>query len=295
MNSINKAALILLSLILILPCFTRMKISTPNSKVVVQGNNPILFLHCWNGDASHWITMKKEFQNDGWSNNLLYAYTFDDPSNPSVQANTHKANQMKQWVDTILNASGAEKIDLVGHCLGALISRYYIKFLGGIDLVDDYVSLAGPHHGEKTYNATTIDHVFILNEGDETPGGRLNDTIGEHVDPIWDCIYNSTHIPGNISYTSIYSLNDSIIPYNSSMLDGAINIPVVGVSHMQMHSAEGVAWKVYEKVRAAVDDQNSTFPMRTTSTTTTTNTAGLGSLSLLVAMVFLIPWYKRKK
>ncbi len=271
MNGFKKTTVIVVTVILISPCCIDGKTNTTESKGS-QPHNPILFLHGWTKSWMDWVFMRLWFKNDGWPNSSEfysgYAYDFDDRNNCSVQANINNAYKIKQWVEEILNETGAEKIDLVGHSMGGLSSRYYIKFLGGIDTVDDYVSLGSPHHGEllTTCGSTGVNALAILlNEGDETPGGILNDTLGDRVDPILGATYNSTHIPGTVNYTSIYSRDDEIVPEISSALDGAHNIEVENLGHSQLFKEESM----YELVKAAVDDP---LPPTTTTTTTTSST-----------------------
>jgi triacylglycerol lipase len=253
----NQAILILISLILISPYFTcRKAILTASTD---QNRNPILFLHGWTKTSGDWTVMMKWFRNSGWPNTALHVIDFQDTRNSSVQANINNANQVKYWVDQILENTGAEKIDLIGHSMGGLSSRYYIKFLGGIDTVDDYVSLGAPHHGclldgESFSYANSL--LLSLNEGDETPGGMLNDTLGDRVAPYSSINYNGTHISGNISYTSIYSRDDKFIPFASPPLDGAYNIAVENIGHSDLYQD----WSVFELVRKAVDDLNNPFP-----------------------------------
>jgi triacylglycerol lipase len=59
-------------------------------------------------------------------------------------------------VDQVLARTGAAKVDLVGHSQGGIVSRYYIKFLGGADKVDSLVSLAAPHYGSELANLASL-------------------------------------------------------------------------------------------------------------------------------------------
>lgn len=261
MKGRNHVILILISLILVSPWSTSRK--AVSIVETTQNRNPILFLHGWTKNSNDWTVMMKWFRSSGWPDTALYAYDFDDPMNSSDQTKIDNANRIKQWVDTILNVTGAEKIDLVGHSMGGLCSRYYIKFLGGIDRVDDYVSLGSAHHGS---NIVTPSKAFVvqLNEGDETPGGILTDTLGDRIDPNFGVIYNGTHVPGTITYTSIYSLDDDLIPIISPPLDGADNIAVENLGHSDLYQD----WSVYILVRKAVDDFDNTFlPTQPTSLT----------------------------
>ncbi|MHA1995058.1 MAG: esterase/lipase family protein [Candidatus Hodarchaeales archaeon] len=311
-NLIKTILLFLVILIQISPYHIDFNANTKIYQVTSETHDPILFIHGWARSSGDFLNLKIWFEADGWPNTYLYANNFDDRNNCTVQANINNANRISQWVDEILHNTGAEKVDLVGHSMGGLSSRYYIKFLDGLDKVDDYVSLGSPHHGEDvaTCGAQGVNALaVILNEGDETPGGILNDTIGNRTDPVSGLVYNSTHIPGNISYTSIYSLDDAI-PFISPPLDGANNTEVEGLAHIQLLSSK----MVYEIIRAAVNDyfpdpttttttqtitQTSTTAETTTQTSTptqitTTQTAGWGMFPFLVIIAFTI-WSKKKK
>ncbi|MHA2244235.1 MAG: esterase/lipase family protein [Candidatus Hodarchaeales archaeon] len=239
LKSIIEAVFIVLILFQISPFVTCIQINATVSKAASQNHNPVLFCHGWTCNASVWKTMIDWFIADGWSSIILYAKNFPDNSNCSTAANINNANKIKEWVENILTETGTEKIDLVGHSMGGLSSRYYIKFLGGIDKVDDYVSLGSPHQGNAGNIGCVLQQGSLLTslrEGDETPRGILNDTSGDH-------------ITGNISYTSIYSDSDEIVPYFYSKLDGANNIKVKDIKHASLLTNE----TVYELVRAAVD------------------------------------------
>ena len=222
-----------------------------------SSQNPILFVHGWTGNAMRYNTMLDRFYFDGWPLELLKTFTFGDSYDYSSTGNILNANSIANWVDNILNKTGAEKVDIVAHSMGGLSSRYYIKFLGGLSKVDDFVSMGSPQHG--VYGGTKVfqtnnSFLYSLNEGDETPGGILNDTIGLRVDPLGGRSYNSTHIPGNINYTAISSTGDFIaFPIITSNLDGANNIVAEGVEHVEMLYDEGF----YNIIKHAVYDGNS--------------------------------------
>ena len=257
----KKKIIIFLILFIISPYFINVSRARTVSLSVAHTQNPILFLHGWTGSKYNWGAMINRFEAEGWINTTLFAFTFANSSHYSEEANIRNAKQIEEWVDQILNQTGAEKVDLIGHSMGGLSSRYYIKFLGGINKVDDFVCMGSPQHaitGASGVFQPNNTFIFNLNEDDETPGGILNDTIGARVDPVSGVVYNSIHIPGNLSYTSIYSTGDTICPYITSPLDGAHNIELTGINHNDHLSDENV----YELVKAAVYDsiQNGNNP-----------------------------------
>ncbi len=164
------------------------------------------------------------------------------------------------------------------------------------------MTLGSPHHGSPTQNCvysydTPTSFMISLNEGDETPGGILNDAIGERNDTFLGVTYNGTHIPGNISYTSIYSSDDKIVtPYNTSYLEGARNILMQGLNHTELVTTQSG----YEQVKEAVEDQapiTSTSTTSQTTTTTGTATSETSGVTLLASFLSLMVIHsiRRKK
>jgi len=66
------------------------------------------------------------------------------------------AQQLSNFVNQVLVATGANKVDLVGHSQGGRMPRYYIKNLGGASKVNTLVGLAPSNHG------TTLNGLFTL-------------------------------------------------------------------------------------------------------------------------------------
>lgn len=192
-------------------------------------HDPILFVHGWNSNSSTWNTMVSRFQADGWTASELNNWSYD-----WHQSNATTASQIKTKVDSILAATGATKVDIISHSMGALSSRYFIKNLGGAAEVDDWVSLGGPNHGTDTANlcfdvsCTEMrqNSTFLnaLNSGDETPGA--------------------------VNYGTWWSPCDEVInPDSSVALAGAANTQTACMSHSSLHEDAGVYAQVRDFVR----------------------------------------------
>lgn len=57
------------------------------------------------------------------------------------------AAQLATFVDRVRAATGAAKVDLLGHSQGGMMPRYYLKFLGGASKVNQLIGLAPSNHG----------------------------------------------------------------------------------------------------------------------------------------------------
>jgi triacylglycerol lipase len=138
-------------------------------------HDPIIFVHGFQSSGAIWGTMIGWFVSDGWPASQLYVMNYDDS-----QSNVTTAGQLETTVENVLASTGAAKVDIVTHSMGALSSRYFLKNLGGDSETDGWVSLAGPNHGTTIANfcgvASCVEmrpgSTFLteLNSGDETPG-----------------------------------------------------------------------------------------------------------------------------
>ncbi|WSG63171.1 alpha/beta fold hydrolase [Nocardia sp. NBC_01730] len=66
------------------------------------------------------------------------------------------AYQVGAFVDQVLAATGASKVDLVGFSQGATVTRYYVNKLGGAPKVDQWVGLASPSYGGVMYGLVPL-------------------------------------------------------------------------------------------------------------------------------------------
>ncbi|MFL5901429.1 MAG: lipase family alpha/beta hydrolase [Solirubrobacterales bacterium] len=192
--------------------------------------DPILFVHGYARTSSDWNTMIKRFEKDGWAKSQLSAYSY----NTSTSNITTAEKVVKAEVEKLLASTKASKVDIIAHSMGSLNTRWYIKFLGGENKVDDWVSLGGPNHGTDfanfCFSASCVEmragSKFLgeLNAGDETPG--------------------------TVNYGTWWSPCDEIINPDSSVpLAGATNTQTGCISHLNLMQDETVYSQVREFVK----------------------------------------------
>jgi triacylglycerol lipase len=138
-------------------------------------HDPIVFVHGLGGNPRAWATMAERFRADGWRADDLDAWGYD-----SHRSNVDTARRLAAEVRRVRRATGAAKVDIITHSMGALSSRYYLRRLGGTAVVDRWVSLGGPDHGIagpplcpwRSCRELRAGSAFLaaLNRGDETPG-----------------------------------------------------------------------------------------------------------------------------
>src|SRR6266542_2607315 len=116
---------------------------------------------------------------------------------------------------------GFAKVDLVAHSEGGLVSRYYLKYLGGTTRVGRYVSLGTPQYG--TYVANIIAFLGV--------GSCLGIVACQQMSQGSEFLAElnaGDDTPGTVRYTTVRTLQDELVrPVDTARLDdGATNVLV---------------------------------------------------------------------
>ena len=116
---------------------------------------PIVFVH-GNGDsAALWQTTVWRFESRGWPRERLYAIDLpyplarDDDSKPQAgrSSSAEHMNYLKAEVQKVLQATGTNKVVLIGNSRGGYAIRNYIQNGGGDRWVSHAILGGTPNHG----------------------------------------------------------------------------------------------------------------------------------------------------
>jgi triacylglycerol lipase len=192
---------------------------------------PILFVHGFNSSSAIWSTMITRFKSDGWPASRLSSFTYT-----WQQSNATTAGIIAFKVDSIRTATGSSQVAIVGHSMGTLSARYYLKnTAGATDKVSALVSLAGANHGTNLA-------VFCLGNvscQEMMPGSAFLTTLNA-----------DDETPGATKYETWWSPCDEVIsPRTSMLLAGATNTQTACLTHSAMYTDV----KVYGQVRDFVN------------------------------------------
>jgi triacylglycerol esterase/lipase EstA (alpha/beta hydrolase family) len=136
------------------------------------------------------------------------------------------AQQLAAFVSQVLAATGAAKVDLVGHSQGGMMPRYYINFLGGASKVDKLVALAPSNYG------TTLDGLTIFAQ-DLGLSSLINGGLAALCEACVEQEQGSSFLAelnadptaASVTYTVIESTDDEVVtPYTNAFLPAAANV-----------------------------------------------------------------------
>ncbi len=184
---------------------------------------PVILVHGTFGDMSDsWQALSPLLHDNGYCVFALNYGSYNGSGAFGIYATgpiETSAGQLKQFVNHVLAATRASKVDIVGHSQGGMMPRYYIKNLGGSSTVNTLVGLAPSNHG------TTLNGLFTL--ASYFPGANLfladcpacqEQEAGSPF--ITNLNAGGETVPG-VNYTVIESRNDEVVtPYTSAFLTG---------------------------------------------------------------------------
>ena len=137
------------------------------------------------------------------------------------------AEQVAAKVDAICAATGARRVALVGHSMGGVVARTYLRRYGGAR-VRCLVTIGAPHHGSV--------HAWMF------PGVCLAQIRPGNA---WLAALGAARLPPGTRVVSLWSRHDSMVaPQASAELEGAANVSFVGIGHNALIEHPGVVARV---------------------------------------------------
>ena len=103
--------------------------------------NPVVLVHGLGANMrENWQTISPLLASKGY---CVFALTYGRdkrtegwPYQPGgVVPMEQSAKELRSFVERVRHATGARKVDIVGHSEGSLMPNYYVKFLGGAAVV----------------------------------------------------------------------------------------------------------------------------------------------------------------
>lgn len=219
--------------------------------------NPVVLVHGTAGSAGgNWGTISAVLANQGY---CVFALTYgvapELRSLPVAIGGMNKmedsAAELKVFVDKVRAATGAKKVDIVGHSQGTVVPDYYAKFLGGGQYIDKYVSLSPVWHGDGG-NSTlgqleTLGAAYKFDPSAVIPVAKVGPEFAPDGPFYTKLRAGGVAVPG-IRYTNIVTrYDDVVIPYTSGIEPGMTNIVLQDVcandfsDHVQIPSSPNVA------------------------------------------------------
>ncbi|MCF3129988.1 esterase/lipase family protein [Streptomyces olivochromogenes] len=229
---------------------------------------PVVLVHGTLGNSiDNWLSLAPYLKDRGYCVfSLDYGQLPGVPLFYGLGPIDKSAQQLADYVDRVLSATGAAKADLVGHSQGGMMPRYYLRFLGGAAKVNALVGLAPDNHGTDLNGLTNLLPYFPGAEDlikATTPG--LADQIAGS-DFLTKLNAGGDTVPG-VHYTVIATKYDEVAtPWRSQYLSGSDVHNVLLQDLCPLDLSEHVAIGLFDRI-AFHEVANALDPGRATATT----------------------------
>jgi triacylglycerol esterase/lipase EstA (alpha/beta hydrolase family) len=143
------------------------------------------------------------------------------------------ARQLASFVDRVLAATGASKVDIVGHSQGGMMPRYFINNLGGAPKVDKLVALAPSNYGTTLDGLTTLGRdLGLLAPVNSQLSTGCDACVEQEVGSSFLSALNARPTVPGVSYTVIETTGDEVVtPYTNAFLPSAPNVTNITVQN----------------------------------------------------------------
>lgn len=188
-----------------------------------SGKTPVVFVHGNTGDACNFLDAAEELINNGWGGKDVYSITFREANSDHDEMK----NQLDDFVQNVMNETGASEVDIVQHSLGVTGVRWWLEEYGRFGWVRKFVGLGGANHGvcvcPGCYD-TSLGGTYPMFDTGEACQFIAVQCFSVPGHPLYE-INLPTETPGNVDYYTRRGVYDSLYSCNiySPYLDGADN------------------------------------------------------------------------
>lgn len=210
------------------------------------GANPVVLVHGYGADVGSLAFIRRQLEADGFR-----VYPIDlDSVNLRVEELTRI---LAQDIEEILAATGAARVDAIGHSLGGIILRYYIQMLDGDRRVARCITVATPHRN-GTYASYLVYPLEILGLHPLPPSyqGAASQLLpGSDLFRLLNSAEGNVSRLARVDFTTVYSLTDElIIPPTNAHLDGVRNRRFFLKGHVQLVVSPAVYRYILDRLLA---------------------------------------------
>jgi triacylglycerol lipase len=200
---------------------------------------PVILVHgLFANQADNWQTLAPLLADNGY---CVFSLTYGNtlPSSPpfdyigGLAPMQQSALVLGAFVDKVLAATGAPKVDLVGHSEGATMPYWYLKFDGGAAKVAKMVGMSPVVHGTDITGPALVDQ--LVNELGLSPveAAAISGECGSCLEfqptsPFIQWLDANGITQPSVTYTQIVTHYDElVVPYTSGIIDAPNSTNIV--------------------------------------------------------------------
>ncbi|MFF0519977.1 esterase/lipase family protein [Actinomadura nitritigenes] len=182
---------------------------------------PVVLVHgTFENMAFNWQKLSPALKKAGY---CVYALNYGGAPDAPIQGTGEiaaSAGQLSAFVDKVLAATGASKVDMVGHSQGGMMPRYYLKFLGGASKVNKLIGIVPSNHGTNLDGLVELGSLLGITQAVVKAAPAAGEQITDS-DFLKNLNAGGDTVPG-VQYIVLSTKYDEVVtPYTSEFLNGS--------------------------------------------------------------------------
>ncbi|MBO2457391.1 esterase/lipase family protein [Actinomadura violacea] len=182
---------------------------------------PVVLVHgTFENMAFNWQKLSPALKKAGY---CVYALNYGGAKDAPIQGTGEiaaSAGQLSAFVDKVLAATGASKVDMVGHSQGGMMPRYYLKFLGGASKVNKLIGIVPSNHGTNLDGLVALGSLLGITQAVVKAAPSAGEQITDS-DFLKNLNAGGDTVPG-VQYIVLSTKYDEVVtPYTSEFLNGS--------------------------------------------------------------------------
>ncbi|MBW8485421.1 esterase/lipase family protein [Actinomadura parmotrematis] len=182
---------------------------------------PVVLVHgTFENMAFNWQTLSPQLKKAGY---CVFALNYGGAQDAPIQGTADiptSAGQLSAFVDRVLTATKASKVDMVGHSQGGMMPRYYIKNLGGASKVNKLVGIVPSNHGTTASGLAALGSLLgitqaVVKAAPSAGQQIVGSSFLADLNAGGDTVAGPTYIVLATKYDEV------VTPYTSAFLNGA--------------------------------------------------------------------------
>lgn len=189
---------------------------------------PVLLVHGYFCNRGSWWRLRARLERAGY----CVASVNLEPLFGSIDGGVER---LRTRIEQVCERTGAQRVVILGHSMGGLVARGYLARHTAAR-VACLITLGSPHRGSELAAAGPG-----RNARQMRPGSA------------WLAAMASWPLPQGLPVTAIYSAHDNfVVPQAAQRLEGAENVVLKGVGHLQLLFSREVGDQVLERLPPAI-------------------------------------------
>lgn len=191
-----------------------------------RGPRPIIVLHGYAMNRANFLPLARRLARNRLGPVLGFEYW-------TLGKVSSAAARLGAFVERVCEAHGADRVDLIGHSMGGVVSRYYVALGGGAPRVRSLITLGSPHGGCD---------LSVFGVGRPVKELKYDSELLNRLD--------AAGLPRGTAFTAIWSRADCLVPSpRAAALRGAEQIVFDDLGHLALISSRRVAEVIVERLR----------------------------------------------